>query len=77
VSSGPALETLPEFFVDALPALSWTIDCVFIDETWAKTNMVRTHRWGPRGQRLRGEAPHGHGQTLTFSAALRHERIAP
>ena len=48
---------------------------VFIDETWAKTNMVRTHGWGPRGQRLRGQAPHGHWQTLTFLAALRHDRI--
>jgi hypothetical protein len=43
--------TLPEFFADALPRYSWTIDCVFIDETWAKTNMVRTYGWGPRGQR--------------------------
>ena len=23
---------------------------VFIDETWAKTNMTPTHGWGPRGQ---------------------------
>jgi len=37
--------------------------------------MVRTHGWGPRGQRLRGQAPHGHWQTLTFLAALRHDRI--
>jgi transposase len=48
---------------------------VFIDETWAKTNMVRTHGWGPRGERLHGQAPHGHWQTLTFLAALRHDRI--
>ena len=33
--------------------------------------MVRTHGWGPRGQRLREQAPHGHWQTLTFLAALR------
>ena len=25
---------------------------VFVDETWAKTNMTRTHGWAPRGQRL-------------------------
>jgi hypothetical protein len=37
--------------------------------------MVRTHGWGLRGQRLRGQAPHGHWQTLTFLAALRHDRI--
>jgi hypothetical protein len=39
--------TLPEFFADALPAIRGRIDCVFIDETWAKTNMVRTHRSKP------------------------------
>jgi hypothetical protein len=37
--------------------------------------MVRTHGWGLKGQRLRGQAPHGHWQTLTFLAALRHDRI--
>jgi transposase len=37
--------------------------------------MVRTHGWGPRGQRLRRHAPHGHWRTLTFVAALRHDRI--
>jgi transposase len=48
---------------------------VFIDETWAKTNMLRTHGWGPRGQRVRGKAPFGHWRTMTFLAALRHDRI--
>lgn len=48
---------------------------VFIDETWAKTNMTRTHGRAPRGQRLRGKVPHGHWRTLTFLAALRHDRI--
>jgi transposase len=37
--------------------------------------MVRTHGWGLRGQRLRSQAPHGHWRTLTFLAALRHDRI--
>jgi hypothetical protein len=52
--------TLPEFFADALPRYSWTIDCVFIDETWAKTNMVRTYGWGPRGQRCPSQIKSGH-----------------
>jgi len=43
---------------------------VFIDETWAKTNMVRTHGWAPRGERLRAGAPHGHWRTTTFVGAL-------
>jgi transposase len=37
--------------------------------------MVRTRGWGQRGQRLHGQSPHGHWQTLTFLAALRHDRI--
>ena len=49
---------------------------VFIDETWAKTNMTRTHGRAPRGQRLVAKAPHGRWRTLTFLAALRHDRIA-
>ena len=37
--------------------------------------MIRTHGWGPRGQRVRDKTPHGHWKTLTFLAALRHDRI--
>jgi transposase len=48
---------------------------VFIDETWAKTNMTRTHGWATKGQRLVAKIPHGHRKTLTFVAALRHDRI--
>jgi transposase len=49
---------------------------VFIDETWAKTNMARRRGWCRRGQRLVEKAPHGHWRTLTFLAALRCDRIA-
>ena len=49
---------------------------VFIDETWIKTNMAPLRGWGPRGQRLRGFAPHGHWRTLTFLGALRLDRLA-
>ncbi|ROQ02943.1 transposase [Stella humosa] len=48
---------------------------VFIDETWAKTNMTRTHGYAPVGQRLIGRVPHGHWKTMTFLAALRADRI--
>ena len=48
---------------------------VFIDETWAKTNMTRTHGWWRRGFPLRAQVPHGHWRTMTFLAALRHDRI--
>jgi transposase len=43
---------------------------VFIDETWAKTNMARSHGRAPRGERLRVGVPHGHWKTTTFVGAL-------
>ena len=43
---------------------------VFIDETWAKTNMARSHGRAPRGERLRMGFPHGHWKTTTFVAGL-------
>ncbi|ABA03500.1 probable ISRm2011-2 transposase protein [Nitrobacter winogradskyi Nb-255] len=48
---------------------------VFIDETWTKTNMAPLRGWAPRGQRIRAKVPHGRWQTMTFMAALRHDRI--
>ena len=43
---------------------------VFIDETWASTNMARRYGRAPRGQRLRVGVPHGHWLTTTFVAGL-------
>ncbi len=48
---------------------------VFIDETWTKTNMAPLRGWAPRGTRLTAKVPHGHWKTMTFVAALRHDRI--
>jgi putative transposase len=48
---------------------------VFIDETWTKTNMAPLRGWSPVGTRLRAQVPHGHWQTMTFLAALRHDRV--
>ena len=48
---------------------------VFLDETWTKTNMARLYGRAPRGQRVIGRVPHGHWQTTTFLAGLRHDRI--
>jgi putative transposase len=48
---------------------------VFIDETWTKTNMAPLRGWSPLGQRLPGKAPHGRWTTMTFLAALRHDRV--
>lgn len=44
---------------------------VFLDETWTKTNMTRSHGWCRRGERLRAKAPAGRWKTMTFLAALR------
>jgi transposase len=44
---------------------------VFIDETWASTNMARRHGRCPRGQRLQVGVPHGHWKTTTFIGGLR------
>jgi putative transposase len=48
---------------------------VFIDETWTKTNMAPLRGWAPIGERLIAKVPHGNWQTMTFLAALRHDRI--
>ena len=48
---------------------------VFIDETWTKTNMTPLRGWAPRGQRLKAKVPHGRWKTMTFLAALRHDRV--
>jgi transposase len=37
--------------------------------------MTRTHGWCRRGQRLLAKAPAGRWKTMTFLAALRHDRI--
>jgi transposase len=44
---------------------------VFVDETWASTNMARRNGRAPRGERLRAAIPHGHWKTTTFVAGLR------
>lgn len=49
---------------------------VFIDETWATTNMSRRYGRSHRGRRLVAKVPHGHWMTTTFVAALRHDGLA-
>jgi transposase len=51
---------------------------VFIDETWAATNMTRSYGRAPKGCRCVDSAPLGDWQTTTFIAALRrHQLTAP
>jgi len=48
---------------------------VFVDETWATTNMTRCYGRAPIGQRLVEAVPHGHWKTTTLIAALRVEGL--
>jgi transposase len=48
---------------------------VFVDETWAKTNMTRLRGRAPVGERLVAAVPHGHWKTTTLVAALGHAGV--
>jgi transposase len=51
---------------------------VFIDETAVSTNMVRLYGRGPHGERVIDDVPQGTWKTITFVAALRHDKmVAP
>jgi hypothetical protein len=48
---------------------------VFIDETAVSTNLVRLRGRTPRGNRVIGSVPLGAWETITFVAALRHNKM--
>ena len=48
---------------------------VFIDETWASTNMTRRYGRAARGLRLLAPVPHGHWKITTLVAGLRRSGI--
>ena len=48
---------------------------VFIDETWASTNLARRHGRAACGERLVAAVPYGHWKTTTFVAGLRLDRV--
>jgi transposase len=37
--------------------------------------MAPLRGWAPIGQRIKAKVPHGHWKTMTFLAALRHDRL--
>ena len=49
---------------------------MFLDETWATTNMARRYGRAPRGRRALDAVPHGRWRTTTVVAALRADGIA-
>lgn len=55
---------------------SWDVRrLVFLDETGLNTKMTRLYGRSERGQRCLAAVPHGHWQSATFIAALRHDRL--
>ncbi len=44
---------------------------VFIDESFCKTGMRRTHAWAPRGERARGSKPFRSWKTVSIIGAIR------
>jgi transposase len=48
---------------------------VFVDETWASTNMARRYGRCQRGERLVSPVPYGHWKTTTLIAALRYDGL--
>jgi transposase len=56
-------------WIDGQPALD-PASLVFIDETWASTNMARQYGRCRRGERLKVSIPHGHWKTTTFVAGI-------
>jgi transposase len=60
--------------VAAQPSLD-PASLVFLDETWAATNMARRYGRAPRGERALDAVPHGRWRTTTVIAALRADGI--
>jgi transposase len=48
---------------------------VFLDETWASTNMTPARGRSLKGTRCFGQAPYGHWHTTTFVCALRTQGL--
>jgi hypothetical protein len=61
-------------FLRGQPALN-PDHLVFLDETWAATNMARRYGRAGRGLRLLAPAPHGHWTVTTLMAGLRASGI--
>jgi hypothetical protein len=49
---------------------------VFIDETWASTNMTPRYGRCERGKRPIAHTPFGHWKTTTLLAALRYDGMS-
>ena len=50
---------------------------VFLDESAARTDLVRSHGWSPCGERAPGTAPCGHWERVTILGALGRRGSSP
>jgi len=66
----PDVAEARRFFIRRQPTLD-PDRLVFIDETWAATNMTRRYGRTARGLRLLAPVPHGHWKVTTLVAGLR------
>jgi transposase len=70
----PDIAEARRLFIRRQPALD-PRHLVFIDETWATTNMTRRRGRAARGLRLLAPVPHGHWKVTTLVAGLRSAGI--
>jgi transposase len=71
-----ALEDLVRQLVRSSRTSRWPNSrTVFIDETSVSTTITRLYSRAPQGERLVQKVLHGNWKTVTFIAALRHERV--
>jgi transposase len=66
----PDVAAARRVFIRRQPALDPN-HLIFIDETWASTNMTRRHGRAARGLRLLSPVPFGHWKVTTLVAGLR------
>ena len=71
---GAAVQEERRFWPEAIAGIA-VERFVFIDESAARTNLVRTHAWSPCGERAPGTAPCGHWERVTILGALGPEGI--
>ena len=70
----PDLAAARRQFIRRQPSLD-PARLVFLDETWASTNMTRRYGRAPRGLRLVATVPQGHWRVTTVVAGLRTSGI--
>jgi tight adherence protein C len=74
IESGMSIETAFRRVSGEIVTQSVPLSEEFILTT-AELSYLQDRKAAPRGQRIKAKVPHGRWQTMTFVAALRHDRI--